>query len=611
MNPLAWVTLIPLAGALSIGLLNRAPAVLALLSVAAGLAASVWLLVAVAAGAAPELTLPGLPAMPLRLGGEPLQALLSLVVAGVAFFVVLYAVGYSRDDPQRSRFFSILCFFIAAMQALVLAADWLLLLAAWELIGLSSYLLIGFWYQRPGVAAAANRAFLYTRSADMGLYLAAFALILASGSSEIATSLQHAGAAAPFVGLMLLLAAMGKSAQTPLHDWLQRAMAGPTPVSALLHSATLVAAGAILLIRSAPLLPDEILLLVALVGGVTTVVTGLIALAETDLKRLLAASTSSQYGLMLIAVGAGAPVAALLHLIAHAAIKSALFLAAGVFQHSRESTEFKALRGVGRERKATYGGFALAALALAGIPPLSGYFSKDAVIAATLVSPHPGLLGGLALAGTLLTGAYMARALRLLWRGEARPHRLAGLVWMGSGLAGLVLFAATLKLYFSAIESLLESVPPESTLASVMGLGAALSGLLLGGWLGGKRLSGPLWRWARQGFAISGGMTHWVVHPALGLARRCQRLEDLLYATVLAIGRMGLLVGRVTRCGDEGVIDRLILALAHASRTLGVRLRGLHSGLVHRELALTTAAGALMLGVLAALGWWVGPGAAP
>ena len=167
-----------------------------------------------------------------------------------------------------------------------------------------------------------------------------------AGTSEISVTLATTGTSALIAGLLLLIAAMGKSAQVPLQDWLMRAMAGPTPVSALLHSATLVAAGAILLIRIAPMLPGGALLVIGIVGGLTAVITGLIALAERDLKRLLAASTASQYGLMLVAIGAGAPIAALLHLIAHAAIKSALFLGAGVFQHDREGTGLEALAGV-------------------------------------------------------------------------------------------------------------------------------------------------------------------------------------------------------------------------------------------------------------------------
>ena len=251
---------------------------------------------------------------------------------------------------------------------------------------------------------------------------AIFILIGSSGTSEIAASLEAGGSASTAAGLLLLLAAMGKSAQVPLQDWLMRAMAGPTPVSALLHSATLVAAGAILLIRSATLLSAEALFAVGLVGGITTVAAGVIALAERDLKRLLAASTASQYGLMLIAVGAGVPMAALLHFLAHAAIKSTLFLAAGDFQHAREGTAFDQLKGVGRARPWAFAGFALAALALAGIPPLSGFFSKDAVIAAALSGQGAAWLGPLALAGTLLTGAYMARALRVLWQGSGdRP----------------------------------------------------------------------------------------------------------------------------------------------------------------------------------------------
>ncbi|HSH26381.1 MAG TPA: proton-conducting transporter membrane subunit, partial [Wenzhouxiangella sp.] len=321
--------------------------------------------------------LPGLPNLPLRLTVEPLTALLSVLVAAVGTLVLLYAVGYMQREPGRVRFFALMSAFVAAMQTLVLAGDWLLLLAAWELIGLCSYLLIGFWFQRPEAAGAASRAFLYTRTADLGLYLAVFVIIGRSGSSEIATSLGAGGSA--ILGAGLLVAAMGKSAQVPLQDWLMRAMAGPTPVSALLHSATLVAAGAILLIRAAPLLSHETLLAVGIVGGITTVITGLIALAERDLKRALAASTASQYGLMLVAVGAGVPVAALLHLIAHAAIKSSLFLGAGVFQHARGGTAFARLEGVGRARPRMFFGFVVAALALVGVPPLSGFFTKDAI----------------------------------------------------------------------------------------------------------------------------------------------------------------------------------------------------------------------------------------
>lgn len=369
MNFITVAILAPLSAAALIMLLRRAPVALALLGTVIGLLASLRLLANAFDGITSELFLPGLPHMPLHLIATPLTALLSTMVAVISSLVLVYAAGYMKQDAEKLRFFATMLLFVSAMQTLVLAGDWILLLAAWELIGLSSYLLIGFWYRRPGVRAAATRAFLVTRSADLGLYIAVFILIANTGSSDIAATLNTGGNVAVVAGLLLLVAAMGKSAQTPLHDWLQRAMAGPTPVSALLHSATLVAAGAILLIRTAPMLPADTLPVIGIVGGITTVVTGLIALGEHDLKRLLAASTSSQYGLMLMAVGVGVPLAALLHLIAHSAIKSSLFLGAGVFQHSRKSTELNKLAGAGRDRPRLFFGFALAALALAGIPP--------------------------------------------------------------------------------------------------------------------------------------------------------------------------------------------------------------------------------------------------
>lgn len=594
MNLIIPAILAPFSMMMLILLLRRFPAALALLGAAISLLAGIGLLSNAFNGMAGELILPGLPDMPLRLIATPLTALLATLVAAIGGLVLVYAAGYMKQDSEKVRFFTTMLLFLSAMQTLVLAGDWILLLAAWELIGLSSYLLIGFWYRRPGVRSAASRAFLTTRSADLGLYIAAFILISHAGTNDIATTLDSNGNAAITAGLLLLVAAMGKSAQTPLHDWLQRAMAGPTPVSALLHSATLVAAGAILLIRTAPMLPPQTLLVVGIVGGITTVVTGLIALGERDLKRLLAASTSSQYGLMLVAVGAGVPLAALLHLIAHAAIKSSLFLGAGVFQHARESTAFADLEGAGRDRPRIFVAFALAALALAGIPPLSGFFSKDAIIAASLSSPNAWVLASFALAGTLLTGAYMARALRILWRGNRQHRHIPGLGWMSLGLTGLVTLAVILGATFPSIEVLLDQSLSGNPLAQLLGLSAALIGLALGGFIPGWRLLGPLLPWARQGFAIAGGFDTWVVQPAYAIARACEQLERGLYNGVLAVGRAGLAMSRAARWGDERGIDGLIFSLVRGVLELGNRARTLQSGLIHREMAIMVAGTALI-----------------
>lgn len=597
---LAALTILgPLAAAALILLVRRGAPALAVLGTGVALFGALSTLVRVAGGERYSATLPGLPDLPLRLAIEPLTAVLATFVSVVSFFVVVYAVGYTAEEGDKVRFFAGMAFFAAAMQTLVIAGDWVLLLAAWEVIGFLSFLLIGFYFERPGVGEAATRAFLYTRTADLGLYGAIFILIAGAGTSEIQATLDVGGAAAVAAGLLLLLAAAGKSAQTPLQGWLQSAMAGPTPVSALLHSATLVAAGAILLIRTSPLLPSTVLLVVGLLGGVTALVSGLIAVAEGDLKRLLAASTSSQYGFMLLAVGAGSPIAATVHLIAHAAMKSSLFLGAGVFQHARGSTAFADLRGAGLERRWTFAGFALAGLALAGVPPLAGFFSKDAILAAVFESPYVWLLAPLALAGTLLTAVYVGRALALLWRGEGRGEPVAGAGWMGAGLAALAALAATLGLAVEPLAGLLGEEVPKDLLIAGLGIVLGLVGLPLGWFVPAGRLLGPLRGPAEQGFRFGGGFDGLVAHPAMAAARALDALDLSIHAVVTGVGRASLAVADASRAADERGIDGLIRALVRGTRALGDRARQLQSGLVHKELLLAAVGGALMLAFLA------------
>ncbi|WP_370341564.1 NADH-quinone oxidoreductase subunit 5 family protein [Pararhodobacter marinus] len=624
---LALTILAPLGAGLTALALRRAPEAIALIGAALGLAGAIALFAGVAGGTDITASLPFLPDLPIRLVASPLTATLALVVATVAAMVLTYAAGYMAQNPERPRFFGTMLMFVAAMQLLVLSGDWITLLAAWEMIGFASYLLIGFWHGRNGVPGAAMRAFLYTRTADLGLYLAAFLLIGIAGTSEISATLATTGTPALIAGLLLLFAAMGKSAQVPMQDWLMRAMAGPTPVSALLHSATLVAAGAILLIRTAPMLPGGALLAIGIVGGATAVIAGLMALAATDLKRLLAASTASQYGLMLIAVGAGVPIAALLHLIAHAAIKSALFLGAGVFQHDRESTDLDTLAGAGRTRPGIFAGFAVAALALAGLPPLAAFYSKDAILAAALDSPSAAWLLPLALAGSVLTGAYMGRALKVLWSGTPeKPHDPVPLMAVGMGV--LVALAATLGLVFKPLEAMLGAHLAEpGWIVPAMGLAVGLAGLALGWLLAPARLLGPLLAPARDGFPIAGGLDALVVRPALALARLCDRLdswiirrvvlggivtgaqalarrieraEDSLLALLNAVGRLNLSLGLASLRFDRDTIDRAIFGLVDRTIALGTRARRLQSGLIHREMALTVAGIALVTGVLLA-----------
>ncbi len=626
MSVAALAILGPLVAAALALLLRRRTGVLALLGAGTALGGALATLVRVAGGERFAATLPGLPGLPLRLVVDPLAATLLTTVAVVDLLVLVYALGYMRDEGGQARFYAGMSCFAAAMQTLVLAGDWILLLAAWELIGCASYLLIGFWFARPGVGAAATRAFLTTRAADIGLYVGILLLTTRAGTTEIATTLGVGGATATIAGLALLLAAMGKSAQVPFQGWLQDAMAGPTPVSALLHSATLVAAGPILLLRVAAFLPPGVLLIMGLVGGVTALLAGVMAVAQGDLKRLLAASTSSQLGFMFLAIGAGFPGAAALHLIAQAAMKGALFTGAGVFQHVRGSTAFAELAGVGRGQRRVFAGFAIAGLALAGVPPLAGFWSKDAIVAATFAATTRGVLAPLALLGAAVTGVYMARALRLLWHGNGRDRPLDGGGPMRLGTLGLAMLAALLGVIGGPLARFTGLALPETPLAIALGLVAATLGLLMGWLAPASRLLGRFRAVAVTGFRVGDGFTGLIVRPVLALARAADGADRALHRGVLAVGAgtrgtAGVLraldarnlagvagVGRVTerlgrrsRLFDERGIDGLIAGLMRATRALGGRARRLQSGLVHRELALA-AVGVVVLMIVLLLG---------
>lgn len=588
------VVVAPLVALALIVGVRRASALFAMGGALVAFGGAVAGLIDASAGGHASLALGGLPDLPLRLQHDSLTAVLSLTVATVVMLVFVYSVGYMQADPDKLRFFAEMSFFAAAMQGVVIAGDWILLLACWELIGLASYLLIGFWYARPLVPAAATRAFLTTRGADLGLYVAIFALVTTAGTTEIGPTLAL-GQGQVAIGLLLLLAAAGKSAQVPFQGWLQDAMVGPTPVSALLHSATLVTAGAILLIRSAPVFSGPMLTPVAAVGGLTILVSGVMALAQPDLKRMLAASTSSQLGFMLIGVGAGSPVAALVHLVAHAAMKASLFLGAGIFQRAVDSTAFAELRGVGRAYPTVFVLFALAGLALAGVPPLVGFWSKDAIEAATLQSPNGPFLLPLTLVGSLLTAAYVARALRVLWQGSAERRPVRGNSWMLVGLASLSLLAAFLGPTLDTIARLVGQALPANASAQLLGLSVSAFGLLVG-WSGfADRLVARIAAPAVRGFRIGDGWIDLVVRPGLALAYAADRMDRGLYESGLSAGRYGLDLANASRRFDEVDLDGLIRQLVHGAQWLGARARRLQTGFVPRELLVAAAGAALML----------------
>ena len=605
-----------LAGLLILGL-RRWPAALGLAGGLGSLAGAAGLLyrVGVGQGAAGRLVLPGLPGMPFGLAATPFTAVLALVVAVVAVLIFVYAHGYMAHERGQVWFWSSMMLFVAAMQLLVLAADWLLFITGWELMGLASFLLIATWHWEEKARQGAVKAFVLTRATDAGLYLGVVIILLQAGSSRIEAA---PGAVLPLVGaLALLLAVMGKSAQVPFQSWLSSAMAGPTPVSALLHSATMVAAGIVLLLRAYPLLPPESLPYIGAVGGLTIVLTGLTALFSNDIKQLLAASTSSQLGFMLVALAAGFPGAAVGHLLAHAFMKSSLFLSAGLFQHQNESTLFARIRGGGRTAPMALAGWGIAGLALAGVPPLVGYWSKDAVLAAGWQTARPALYFGPAAVGALLTALYIGRAGRLLWTGPARPApQEVGL--MRAGLLGLLGFVAAGGFFLPGVMGLAGFALPEATVAQLTGLTAAALGLGAGWLLPMADFESPALNFARRNYPLAGGYAALVARPMLALAAGCARFDTSLSQFVAGLGCAGLaLAGRgatadqrlsqlpaylgqtgtrlaaLARQTDDAGISAAVRAVAAGVRRSGQLSRRTQSGLIHRELLWT------MLGVLA------------
>ena len=362
---------------------------------------------------------------------------LALAMLGLATFVALmvqiYSLGYMRGDSRFDWYYAFHALFIAAMLTLVLADNFLLLYVAWELVGLCSYLLIGFWFEQPGPREAAKKAFIVTRIGDVGLLIGILLLWREVGSFSMADAFAaaHSGAMSEGVvtvaALLLFLGAMGKSAQFPFHVWLPDAMEGPTPVSALIHAATMVAAGVYLVARAFPIFAasEYALTVVAIIGLITALGAATIALVATDLKRILAYSTISHLGLMMLSLGAFGYTAAIFHLLAHGFSKALLFLGAGSVMHSTEELDVRKMGGLRKVMPVTAILFSIGALSLGGIPILAGFWSKDEILVA--VNGHlPPIFIVLTLLTALLSALYMARAMFVVFYGRfAEQHEHA------------------------------------------------------------------------------------------------------------------------------------------------------------------------------------------
>jgi NADH-quinone oxidoreductase subunit L len=364
---------------------------------------------------------------------DGLAVVMMLIITGVGFLIHLYSAGFMLEDPSYSRFFSYMNLFVASMLVLVLADNLLLLYLGWEGVGLCSYLLIGFWYEKPENGYAARKAFITTRVGDTSMAIGLFLLFAELGTLNIQEML-HAAETQWAVGsglavaasLLLLGGAVGKSAQLPLQTWLPDAMAGPTPISALIHAATMVTAGVYLIARTHVLfeLAPNVQLLVAWIGLITLLMAGFTAMTQHDIKRILAYSTISQIGYMFLGLGVGAWSASVFHLMTHAFFKALLFLAAGTVIHSlhHEHNIFK-MGGKRKQLPIAFASFMIGSLALAAFPFTSGYFSKDEILIAALEIQGPGMilwLGGVL--GAFLTGIYSFRLVFVVFFGESKGH---------------------------------------------------------------------------------------------------------------------------------------------------------------------------------------------
>jgi len=542
---------------------------------------------------------------------------MATLVSVVGLIVFLYAVSYMAQDPHRGRFFAEFSLFTASMLTLVLAADIITLFIAWELVGLCSYLLIGFWFERPGAPAAASKAFFLTRLADLAFLAGVLLLISSVGNGRIdailaaATHGKIASGLLLTIALLLIAGAAGKSAQFPFQGWLPDAMLGPTPVSALLHSATMVAAGIFLVARLYPLFlaVGLALPLVAWMGVITALIGGAAALVERDVKRMLAYSTISQIGLMFVGLGSGSLLAGIFLLVAQALYKATLFLAAGAIDHAVEGTAFERMGGLARRMPLTAIAFALGTAALAGLPVTLALPPKDPVLAAAWQAN--GLLFVAALVASILTALYSARAFGLVFLGvpsqsaqkarEANKGLLIPLLVMAALVPlGLMVDAPLLG---RPLDQLLGTVLPEVPTATILALSVTIIGVLVG-------------LWARRTWPAS------IEWPALRVVVPLFLGEFGLKALYRVLSQLGFVVVKGFGAFDRQVFDafagglaRATLALVRASGrfdaqwidaavkdvgegilALGQRVRGVQTGRIENYLLLVMVWG---LGVIA------------
>ena len=540
----------------------------------------------------------------LRILVDPVSVFMMLIVSGVGCLIVGYSIGYMDAEDEERRFFAYMAIFVFSMLLLVEGGNLLILLVGWGLVGLSSYLLIGFYHERPSAIAAAKKAFVMNAVGDATFALALFVLIQRTGSLDYETVFARAGGLSDTVLILVTLGLLGgavaKSAQLPLQTWLPDAMEGPTPVSALIHAATMVTAGVYLIVRTHPLfeLAPKVQEVSAGLGAATLVMAGLIALVQTDIKRVIAYSTMSQIGYMFLGAGLGAYAAGMFHLLTHAFFKALLFLAAGLVIHALAGEQdMRRMGGLRRLMPFTYATMLIGGLALAGVPPFAGFFSKDAILAAALDRGWYGdLLFAAGLVGALLTGLYTFRMIFLAFGGEPSAHVqehhhtghgegprtmtwVVGILALGSIGIGWLQFAdawTPISTFFEPVaRPLAEASTTQETVASVAAVALGLAGIALAWWLYAARRRPVPRPWAlfEEKFYFDRLYDLLFYWPSVGASR-------LFYALV-----------------EGPLVGGSMSGVAGAVRGLGGRARALQTGLV-RTYAFAIAASLAVLAVV-------------
>jgi NADH-quinone oxidoreductase subunit L len=511
ISALPWYALlVPLfASAMIVLFTQRARNLSAVISVAAVLSSFVCSCLVFAhsnitAGELTWINIPNLLRVPIAFTLDPLSKTMLVLVTGVGALIHIYSLGYMREDAGKSRYFAALSFFMFSMLGIVLANNFVMMFIFWELVGLSSYLLIGHWFERDAAADAAKKAFITNRIGDFGFMLGILMIWAATGSvifDDIVPQMWRVTSNPAFLTISILLifcGAVGKSAQFPLHVWLPDAMEGPTPISALIHAATMVAAGVYMLVRVGFLVqasPDA-LRVIAWIGTVTAIMAALIATQQDDIKRILAYSTLSQLGYMIMAVGLASGEAAMFHLFTHAFFKALLFLGAGsvIVAMHHEQNIWK-MGAQGKNLFLTFVTFAFGTLALIGCPPFAGFFSKDAIL--VLAWNHNRAIFALALFTAVLTAFYMTRLFVVVFLGKGRSRAAhTSRESPNSMLIPLVILAFLALLggfrFFAGHFLVLPHEPRTSALVPALATAAMIAGVVLAAFLYRGRASDPL-----------------------------------------------------------------------------------------------------------------------